>query len=470
MRKLLESERGRPRDRRSGGALVLAGLCCLVLIPMIGLAIDGANVYIMRNQINTALDAAVLAGNRSLNLNQGVIAQTCNAVPPNTCPAGATNVAQQTFMADVAGNMSMATLTFTSNQDPTSHIISVTGTVNASIPLMMMGMLGVTSTNINLTATSQRRVVNIVMVLDHSAPMQNTIGTLTTAASAFVGTFVNGSDNVGLIGFTAAPFSPDPLVPGTVTSLPQVQTDISTLTVPSTYSVTNPSAAIWAAYQQLLGVDQPGALNVIVLFIGTVPNAYTANFAGLLTSTTYCSPLTASPLYGVIWANPYIAGTGGLADYTSASLNDTPESRGARPYCTTDTNGPGAFLSSMPAWAGFNNDYSTNGSGTIGAYRSVNLNAFNKVSVTEASENALDDAANRIRSDATIAPVIFTIAFNSNLVAAPDSVLMARIANDPTSASYNSGQPAGQYIYAPSAQAIQTAFSGISSKVLQLAK
>jgi hypothetical protein len=440
---------------------------------MIGLAIDGANVYMMRNQINTALDAAVLAGNRSLNLNQGVVSQTCDAMT-QTC-TGAAGVAQQTFMADITGNMSMATLQFTSNQDPTTHIISVTGAVNASIPLMMMGMVGVTSTNINLSATSQRRAVNIVMVLDHSAPMQNTIGSLTTAASAFVGTFVNGSDNIGLIGFTAAPYSPpaDQLVAGTHTSLPQVQTDINNLTVPSTYSVTNPSAAIWAAYQQLKGMGQPGALNVIVLFIGTVPNAYTANFAGLLTSTTYCSPLSASPLYGVIWANPYSAGTGGLADYTSASLDDTPESRGAQPYCTTDTNGPGAFLSSMPAWAGLNNDYSTNGSdlnNPNGAYAPVNLSAFNKVSVTAASKNALDDAAYQIRSDTTYAPVIFTIAFNSNLVAAPDSVLMARIANDPTSAYYNSGQPAGQYIYAPSAQAIETAFSGISSKVLQLAK
>ena len=48
---------------------------------MIGLAIDGTNVYMMRNQIQNALNAAVLAGNRSLNLAADIGSQTAMPRP-----------------------------------------------------------------------------------------------------------------------------------------------------------------------------------------------------------------------------------------------------------------------------------------------------------------------------------------------------------------------------------------------------
>jgi hypothetical protein len=46
---------------------------------------------------------------------------------------------------------------------------------------------------------------------------------------------------------------------------------------------------------------------------------------------------------------------------------------------------------------------------------------------------------------------------------------MPRIANDPTSPSYNSSQPAGQYFAAPSPTQIQSAFNSIAAQVLRLA-
>jgi hypothetical protein len=361
---------------------------------------------------------------------------------------------------------------FNVSQDATSHYISVTGSVTANLPLMMMGMLGFSSTNVGVTAAARRRAVNIVMVLDHSGPLLGApLSALQTDAGIFVNMFVNGTDNIGLVTFTGAPYVPDPLVPGTVNSLPQIQTDINSMAVPggsSTTSVTNPSAALWAAYQQLQAVNQPGALNAIVLFIGTAPGAFSGNFAGLLKATNYCSPLSASPLDGVIWVNQYQTAIGGLADPTATSINDTPENRGAPPYCSADTLIPNRFLTGMPSTD--LNGNSTNGTGTISTYASVNLNSVTKINIAAASENALDDAANRIRSDATLTPVIFAIGLGSNLYPQPDSTLMLRVANDPTSASYNSSQPSGSYSYAPTSTQLQSAFSGIGSQVLQLAK
>src|SRR5271165_1208055 len=69
-----------PHDYRRGAALVLAALFCLALIPMIGIAVDGTTAYLMRAELSTALDAAVLGGARSLNLGTDVKAQAASAI------------------------------------------------------------------------------------------------------------------------------------------------------------------------------------------------------------------------------------------------------------------------------------------------------------------------------------------------------------------------------------------------------
>jgi hypothetical protein len=113
---------------------------------------------------------------------------------------------------------------------------------------------------------------------------------------------------------------------------------------------------------------------------------------------------------------------------------------------------------------------STNGTGTISEYQLVNLNTINGTNITYAGENALDDAANRIRGSATLPATIFVIGLSDVSLTPPDTVLMQRIANDPSSAYYNSNQPTGQYISAPTTGQLQSAFTGIASQVLKLAQ
>ena len=461
-----------PRDKRSGSALVLAALFCLVLIPMLGLAIDGTNVYMMRSQIANALDAAVLAGNRSLGLGNDIASQT----------ASAQTVAQNTFNADISGmsaNMTMSSLLFNVSQDPTTKIITVTGSATASLPLMLMGMVGFTTTTVNVSATSQRRSVNIMLVLDHSKPMTGApLLALQADAITFLNMFVNDTDNIGLVTFTAAPYVADPLPNLNFQS--NVPNDINSMAAPN-YSGVNTAAAMSVAYQQLQNVNQPGALNVIVLFTEGLAGSFTGNFAGLVTKPTPCSP-AASPLNGAIWTsqdqNPLYRQKYGLADPTSLAVTDNPELRGA-PGCTADSSTPWLFLSAMPAFDVYGN--STNGTGSLPAYNTnppVNLtltsNSTNDAwNITYAGENALDDAANQIRGNAALPATIFVIGLGGNPgYSSPDPVLMARIANDPTSldpAPNSANQPSGQYIYAPTTAQLQSAFTSIASQVLKLA-
>jgi hypothetical protein len=154
------------------------------------------------------------------------------------------------------------------------------------------------------------------------------------------------------------------------------------------------------------------------------------------------------------------------------TLNDTPESRPApnAGSCTTvfpSGNVPN-YLTALPATD--TNGNSTNGMGSISAYAPINLNQVTPPNVTNAGLNLLDDAANRIRGDATFKPLIYVIGLGNNPGLPPDQVLMARIANDPNSPSFNSNQQAGLFVFSPTVAELHSAFMRIASQVLHLAQ
>ena len=390
----------RQRDKRSGSAIILSMLFCVALLPMIGLAVDGANVYMTRTRIGTAMNAAVLAGTRSLSVGMDVDSQKANA----------TAIALATFNANVSG-MGMTVVPSFNVVQTAANVRSVVGTVSVTVPLMLMGLVVHTPTVITVSSTAKRRDVNIVMVLENSGAMNAYgLGPLTamqTAAQTFVSMFSNGRDNVGLVVLDTDPFVAEPLP--NLNFRANVPADIVSLAPPAA-AATNTAAAMWAAYQQIQNLNQPGALNVIVLFTHSLPGAFTGNFAGLVKpASTYCDP-AASPLNGVLWTM-YYGAVGALADPTASSINDTPEVRWPLPGCTAATSNPQRFLlTAMPSTD--INGNSTNGTGSISALASnaaLDLTAIDATDITMASENAFDDAANRIRSDTTFAPVIYAI-------------------------------------------------------------
>jgi len=455
------------KDRRRGAILILAGLMCLVLIPITGLVVDGSNAYMMRLELSSALDAAVLAGARSLNVGANVTAQSTNA----------TTVATSVFNANIkAMNGKLKNVSFTpSSPIPPAgtYVRTVSATASASLPLSMMGMLGFSSVNISLTAKAQRRDVNVMLVLDHSGSMAAVLPSMLTDATDFVNMFASGRDNLGLVTFAGGTFVAYPPKTSFQTDSPNVPTMISQLT---TYNgATNTSEAIWLAYQQLKTLNQPGAVNVLVVFTDGLANTFTANFYSLVNSAAGCGKLT-SPLTGVIMSDVNETSTAGLADPTATSLNDPTEDRGAPQSngCAniSDNGAPNwnisSYLTGLPTTDSYGN--STNGTGSISAYMPVNVSSVTAVSVTNAGLNLLDDAANRIRSDATLKPVIYTIGLGNNPGLPPDNVLLARVANDPTSPSYNSAQPAGYFTFSPTIAELHAAFLRVASMVIRLAQ
>jgi hypothetical protein len=313
-----------------------------------------------------------------------------------------------------------------------------------------------------------------MLVLDNGFPMSNVGGganinplsTMQSSAVMFVNLFANGRDHVGLVTFTGAPWVADaPLQ----TFLPQVPTDINAMGVNihgSLYGAgsggPNTSAALEAAYQQLQKLGNTGALNVIVLFTDGVPTGFSGNFGSFLASgQNLCTPGT--QVNGVLWALYDGSGLGqGLTDPTAQSENDDPASRAAPACPGGDTLRPATLLTGMPSVDLFN-------SSTNGSYEPVALSSVTPANIIAASKNALDAAATTIRTDTTLKPVIFVISLKGNPGLQPDDNLLAKIANDPNSSYYQSGQTSGQYIPAPSTAQLQSAFTSIASQVLRLA-
>jgi Mg-chelatase subunit ChlD len=440
----------------------MAALMCMALIPMTGLIVDGSNAYMMRAELSSALDAAVLAGARSLNVGTTASAQSANAV------AAATSVFNANILA-MNGRLQSVVFTPSSPQPPAgTYVRTVTATASANLPLSMMRVLGFSTVHISLTAKVQRRDVNVMLVLDHSGSMSAVMSQMQTDASTFVNMFASGRDNLGLVTFGGGEFNAYTPKTTFLTDSPNVPTIIGQI---QAYGATNTASALWAAYQQLVTLNQPGALNVIVLFTDGLANTFTGNFTSLVSSSAGCSNL-GNPLNGAITVNtanqPF-----GLLDYTYSSLNDQPENRPAPnsngcARISLNYSNLNNYLTGMPSANVDGN--STNGTGSIGAYAPVNLTSIDATDLTNAALNALDDAANRIRSNATLKPVIYTIGLGGNPGRSPDNLLLARVANDPVSVSYNSVQPTGYYVYSPTISELHTAFLRVASIVTRLAQ
>lgn len=103
-------------------------------------------------------------------------------------------------------------------------------------------------------------------------------------------------------------------------------------------------------------------------------------------------------------------------------------------------------------------------------YRAVQRDAQNNIVFSSAnsdaiSANAADDAAQKIRSEGIF---LYTIGLDGD--GGLDSILLKRIANDPTGATYDASKPAGMYAYAGNAGQLSAAFNSIASEVLRISQ
>jgi len=344
--------------RQSGMAVMVTALTLLFLVPMVGLAIDGGLAFIVKARMGAALDSAALAAGRGLTsgttqseaassgttaaldffsgnfppgyLNTSYVNQTaCGGSGESAC-ANAPNGGFETCNSEVCA-------TFVPNSQGTLAI-TVTATVNS--PTYFMRWVGVNSLPVSGTGQATRPNLSVVLLLDKSSSMgsRSTSGMPTSSelganpescdamvynAWQFVQNF-SAFDTVAEISFESTVTLDYP--PSNNFKATSGSGNLeSTLGGLSCGGNTNTTAALAMAASVLNYVNQPQALNHIVIFTDGVANSVNSSSFPLRTSSL--SPST---------TNDWRMGPG-VANNANLSTTTTPTASQNTNNCNNST-------------------------------------------------------------------------------------------------------------------------------------
>lgn len=466
------------REKSKGVAMVLVTLLLIVIVPMIGLTIDGGTVYFLKGQLQQAVDSAALSGARSLSSGLTLNAQITSAE----------NTAAQYFNANFSANFwgcSIGSFSASVADDPNSaqvHIVSVSATANA--PLYFLRILGKTTAVIGASAQAKRRDVNIMMVLDRSSSMgaAGAIAPMIQGATLFANSFAPGRDNVGAVVFGGNYYIYQP----TKSFQPSLVTALSKITSSGN---TGTAQALSVAYQALAQLNEPGALNVMLFFTDGLPNGFTADFAPYRKAVTTCN-VASTPMIGwVSQTSGFVNDPGtthGIFNYTVANpANPSDPNDGSNSELIANRIGCNFSANPNNMYTDFTGvptkDYYGNLTNPPNPYKSptypqatgvVDMTGGLKraTQVAAASFNAADQAAQTWRNNPTngIVPLVYAISLLDTPAEPPDPVFMKRIANTTDSTIYDSTKPTGKYINTNANNQLQNAFLQIASEILRL--
>jgi Mg-chelatase subunit ChlD len=473
-------------SKQKGATLILLTLAlALVVIPLMGVAVDGTTLYLVRLKLSQAVDAAALGGARSLSTGLDLASQTSSAT------ATSLSYLNANFPTGLMGATYSATPSVGITQDSTlSRTVLVQASV--SVPLTFMRVAGFRTSTVSATGQATRRDVNLMLVVDRSSSMQ-TAGvcpTMIANAQAFINKFADGRDILGLVTFTqgsSLDFAP---ASNFKSASPNLTSILGNLQCAGN---TSSAQALWQGYQQIQAVNQPGRLNVIVFFTDGRPNGITAQFPVKTkadTRYTKASPnspvaapastCTGTILDGVIaqWAGATATGTtAGVFNPINSSISSTATNAIAAPGCAfTGKSGLTAMTSDV-AYIPTQDDYGNSTTGyqtstyfASGSPYTGQIRPDTPPSIIAASTNAADSAAQRIRADTRFNIVIFSLGLGGTDTEPLDLDFLRRVANDPQSSSYDSTRPAGHFYYAVDITQLSAAYEAIASQILRLSK
>ncbi len=136
---------------------------CMLLIPVVGLAIDFSVLYNVKGRLQSAVDAAAIAAGytmqRSTNLSDptqvAAIQATATRYFNANYPAGYWGSTQVSYSATPA-------------QDATTKIRTIKVLAQESVPMLFMRVLRINNSQVAALGTISVRFVNLMIVVDRS--------------------------------------------------------------------------------------------------------------------------------------------------------------------------------------------------------------------------------------------------------------------------------------------------------------
>jgi Flp pilus assembly protein TadG len=483
-------QRGRAKQR--GIAVLLTALMLLLLLPMLGLLFDGTMMFVIKARLQGAVDGAALQGARALARGADSASQIAAAQAAAVSYVNLNYPSGYFFSSNVA--VGTPTVDLTVQYQRTVSVLA-----NVTYPGLFTGFLHLGISAVYASASSTRKDVNVVMVVDRSGSLalSGSCAPLMAAATNFVNQFASGRDNVGLVTFASSTYVNFPVANTFDTASPDVSTMINGINCAGS---TSSAMALWVGYDQLVKLNESGALNVILFFTDGQPTGvvFAMPVANASPCTAYSHGSTVAGAKGTITGlyntftnvNEFFgilnqngaAGSNGLQDIENDDLLPAPNSAGCTYYSGWALNDTANNMANTSDFVGVPTT-DVYGDSAATSYQPVTLNAAGTIDLANPANaqamalNAADSAATLIRAGANDPSygrglsniLIYSIGLgNAAIPASPD--FLERASNDVRSSIYNSAEPQGEYVYAATTADLQQAFATVASQILRLAK
>ncbi len=454
-------------------AFVWGAVTMMFLIPLVGLAIDSGVAFVIKTRLSIAVDSACLSAARSLNRGLTLAAQE----------SAARETALRYFYANFPTGDWMTT-----GEDPVVVITESgdrmrTVTVNAvrTAPLYFLPVIGEHYADVGVMGQATRRDSNIILVLDRSSSINATgsASYLRSGAKSFVDKFSNGRDRMGLVVFHGAVHRTMEPTFFFKSASPNMSKLIDEMAIDGN---TGTTAALNQAYDMLLGLNEPGALNVLVFFTDGLPNGLVGNFNNtgyggnpdLIKSTSTCTDKNEDKIgFLAQHGGGKMTGTTvGIYQWQHTNHKNANQTAiGNLNGCqmAINLNRMNDDIARMPLADFFGNRVDQSFSGAV----PVDLTRLNSpYHINQASMNSAIDQARRIRANASLRPVIYSIGLGDESAAEPpDHGFMKKLANAHDSVTFNDDQAQGMYIFvqvADQESGLQEAFQRVAGEIIRL--